>query len=797
MKVRKAVFIDADYTVKGNTTYARLFVKGKRAAWLLFQYDPYFLVDAPLEKKDAIAKITARTRGGEIVFPKGVVDAEKSLSGKPHKFIKVICNKPADVPVLKAAMPYRCFEHGIMYSTRFMMDFGLVPFAVISYEREGRTIKAFRKVGKEIEKDAPEMTKMAFDIETYNPLGAPREKKDPAIMISSSMDGTTGIVHTYKDPKEDFAKVYKTEKEMIAGFMEDVSKSDPDIIYGYNSSNFDLPYLQARSDVLGLQFNIGRWGRGFRPVRKGMVNGADIYGRMHIDLYPAARFFGFIGLIKAQEFTLERIYAEVTGKKKKMVQRLAIWQSWDSDDIHELAVYSLGDSLATYELGGHLLPLLIELGILTRMPLFDTSLSTSGQLVECLLMHDSAVRGEIIPPKPNDAEVVERQKHPIEGAFVKLPEPGLYENIAVFDFRGLYPSIIISYNIDPNMLLEKDGGEDVHVSPSGARFLKEPKGLVPSTLDRLVDLRAGIKKLVKTLPKDTDEYRRAYARSHALKILSNSFYGYLGYARSRWYNRKCAESVTAWGRKHIMDAQKMAEDAGFRVLYADTDSLFLLLAEKKKEDALAFLDHINSTLPGKMELELENFYTRAVFVSKKQGDTGAKKKYAMIAEDGSIKVRGFELVRRDWSSIAKKTQYRVLEAILKEGDKEKAVAIVKETIEILKSGKASIEDLTIYTQLTKHPSEYDLLSPEVGAARKAIKKGIPLEKGSMVGFVIGKRGASISDKAEYAEHATDYDADYYINNQVLPAVMKILKELGYNEDELKGLGKQQSISDFF
>ena len=87
----------------------------------------------------------------------------------------------------------------------------------------------------------------------------------------------------------------------------------------------------------------------------------------------------------------------------------------------------------------------------------------------------------------------------------------------------------------------------------------------------------------------------------------------------------------------------------------------------------------NASLPQKMELELEGFYPRGVFVSKKGGgERGAKKKYALLGEDGRIKIRGFELVRRDWSKIAKETQLKVLEAILKEGSKEKAAAIIRE-----------------------------------------------------------------------------------------------------------------------
>lgn len=794
---RKAVFLDADYIYADGRTYARLLVKGKKTTRLLYAHDPYFYADA-LEKKDDIARL-AVSKGGMLVKVKRVEEVERILRGEPKKLLKIYCNQPSDVVVLRSIIPFKCYEHGIHYAKRFMLDFNIAPFAVIEYEREGHEIKKFLKI-EENEKLESEVhiRKMAFDIETYNPLGAPRERKDPAVMISYATDtGEKGVI-TYKQNSRPYIETMQDEKGMISEFCKKVKELDPDIIYGYNSSNFDLPYLKARADVLKTRFAVGRDGKGFRAIRKGMINGAKVGGRIHIDLYPGIRFFGFIGLIKAQVFTLEKIYEEMTGKKKKMVKRLNIWEMWDKDMLDELGEYSLGDSEVTLELGEVVLPLLLELSKLTKMPLFDTSLATSGQLVESLLMQESQLRNEVIPSKPSEAEATERQKNPIEGAFVKLPEPGIYDNIAVFDFRGLYPSIIISYNIDPTRLVKEGAEGDVYTSPSGAKFLKTPRGLIPHTLERLLDLRAGLKRELKTLAKDTAAYKKLYARSHALKILANSFYGYLGYARSRWYNRQCAESVTAWGRMHIHDAASKAEARGFKVLYADTDSLFLILGDKKKEDALEFLDHINKNLPEKMELELENFYTRGVFVSKKQEEEkGAKKKYAMLAEDGSIKIRGFELVRRDWSKVAKDTQYGVLEAILKEGSKEKAVAIVKETIERLKGGKVPMEDLTIYTQLTKKPEDYDIVSPELAAAKKAITRGVPLEKGSVIAYVITKSGKSISDKAELAEHAKDYDADYYINNQVLPAVMKILKELGYSEDDLKNRGKQNKLGAFF
>jgi len=790
MGVKKAYFLDAGYIVRKGNTYAVLTVKTrKKVVKLYYRYDPYFLVDAPEEKREAIEMMEGFVRG-ESVSPIAVEEVKVLLGGEKKKLLKVICKKPADVPVLKGMLPFKCYEYAIPFAKRFIFDFQLVPNCVIKYERKGRLITKIIGTGDE----EAELKKLAFDIETYNPLGMPREKKDPVIMISYC--GKKKGVITTKKSDEEYVETVGSEKELIERFSEIVHEENPDVIFGYNSANFDIPYLETRAQVVKAHLSMGRWEPSFRKIRKGMINGMEINGRTHIDLYPIIRFFGFIGVVKATNYTLDAVASDVLGKRKVEMKKDEMWKLWDEERIDKLAFYSLTDSELTAELGERYLPIEVELSTLTKMPLFDTSLSTSGQLVENLLIYNAVKNKMVIPPKPAGEAVGERINNPIQGAFVKLPEPGIYENIAVMDFRGLYPSIIVAYNIDPDMLTDKKGKNTVE-SPTGAVFKTKPKGLVPSVLDYLIDFRVKLKRKLKTLDPDSDEYVRIAARSQAVKILSNSFYGYLCYARSRWYSRKCGESVTAFGRKHIQETIEAAEKKGFEVLYGDTDSVFLIYKDKKK--VVDFVAEVNRSLPGKMELELEGFYPRGVFVSKKTGEgRGAKKKYAMISEDGRIKIRGFELVRRDWSKIAKDTQRRVLEAILKEGSRDKAVGIVKESIERLKSGKVPMEELVIITQLNKDPREgYEVKSPELSAAKKLMKAGKPVERGSIISYVITRKGATISEKAAPLEMARDYDADYYINNQVLPAVMKILKELGYDEYGLKVGGQQKGLDSFF
>ncbi|MCK4319620.1 DNA polymerase [Candidatus Micrarchaeota archaeon] len=789
---KKAYFLEADYEVYEGNTYLRLLLKGEKIFNRYVQYDPYFLAEVLQKDLEQLKKLKVKRKDGEYTTIKGTENIEKE--GK--KLVKVICRKPSDVPLVRQAIPYPSYEYDILYSKRAIMDLGIEPFSFITYEEKGEKEGLDGKIIKILkieERGVPELKKSAFDIETYNPEGAPREKKDPAIMISYA-DEKSSMVFSYKKDKQDYVELCENEGEMIKRFCEKLEKENVEILLGYNSAQFDLPYLKARAEKNNIELKLGSGRSGFKAVTKGLMKGAKINGMVHVDLYPGSRFFGFIGLIKPKNYKLKNVYPEFTGKKKFMVERLNIWEMWDDPEkIGELFEYSRRDSEITLELGNYILPLQLELSTITRMPLFDVTLSTSGQLVESLLMSTAIKRKEIVPSKPSGGAIAARMKNPVQGAYVKLPTPGIYDDIVVFDFRGLYPSIIVSYNIEPNSITKEEGYE----SPTGARFRKEPKGLIPIILNKLIDRRVKVKKELKQMADENKEYKKLMARSHALKILANSFYGYMGYARSRWYSRECAESITAWGREHIQEAIKKAEECGFEVLYGDTDSVFLLLKNKTKTDVFAFLKKINDGLPEKMELELEGFYKRGLFVSKKSEQKGAKKKYALLGENEKIKIKGFELVRRDWSKLAKDTQFKVLETILKEGSKEKAVRIVRERIEELKQGTVPLEELAILTQIKKDPKDYNLMSPEIAAARKGIKKGKEIGKGSMISYVIGKKGNSISEKAVLFEDAVDYDVDYYLNNQLLPAVMKILSELGYSKYDLKMGGKQKGIEDFF
>ena len=219
----------------------------------------------------------------------------------------------------------------------------------------------------------------------------------------------------------------------------------------------------------------------------------------------------------------------------------------------------------------------------------------------------------------------------------------------------------------------------------------------------------------------------------------------------------------------------------------------LELEAEIKAQAQKFLKYLNSTLPESMELEYEGFYRRGFFVSKKR--------YAVI-EDGEIIAKGLELVRRDWAPIVKNTQKSVLMAILKEGNSDKAISEVKKVLKKIKNGEVDKKEMIIHTQITKPLDQYKQVGPHVIAARRIEEHGIKVTRGTIIQYIIVKGKGSISERAvpyDYSEGYA-YDKDYYIHNQLIPAIERIMYSFGYTKKDLEDMARgevQQSLDAFF
>jgi len=168
-----------------------------------------------------------------------------------------------------------------------------------------------------------------------------------------------------------------------------------------------------------------------------------------------------------------------------------------------------------------------------------------------------------------------------------------------------------------------------------------------------------------------------------------------------------------------------------------------------------------------------------------------------------MKIRGFETVRRNWSRIGKDVQEHVLSIILKDGDGRKAFSYVKEIIEKLRKKQIPLEKLTIFTQLQKELDSYSSVGPHVAVAQRMKELGRVVGPGTVIPYIVVEGKGKIRDRAKLPEEVSQksYDAEYYINNQIIPSVGKIFEVLGYKEEDLLGESveskKQKNLSAFF
>ncbi len=781
--------------------------EGKRVCVFDKNFEPYFWV---------ILNDKANDVKGKIEDFNEVLRTElynKKYLGEEVEALKVFVNHPSDVPLVRKDIEEikgvkTVNEADIPFVRRYLIDKQLSPLVSCIVEGEAIQKKEYRVdfciLAEKIEPEAEAYSKprlLSFDIETYtSPHRYPDSKIDPIITIAFCGDNFKKMLSWKTFPTDKEIEFVDNEAALIRRFKGIIEEYKPDYLVGYYSDGFDFPYLVERAKRYKIPLKLGLDQSNVKISRRG-IGSAKIEGVVHLDILSfIKKVMG--GSLRLDSFGLGNVAKVLLNKEKDDLDLNKIGLVWNSGskEIEKICEYNLQDAVLTYELCEILLPNLHEITKLVGQPIFDICRMSYGKLVEWYLVKRAFEFNEICPNKPKHGDIVTRRMHTYVGASVIEPTPGVYKNIVVFDFKGFWPSIIVAHNIDPGMLTndKKNSYESPEVENEAgdkARyyFSYKEEGFIPKVVKDLILRRNRIKEIIKKEGKTPV----MEARSYGLKTISNSLYGYFGFFGARWYSKECASSITAFGREYIKDVIEKAKDK-FEVIYSDTDSIMIGLKNKTKEDAFDFLNEINKGLPSLMELEFEEFYPKGIFVMKKGESFGAKKKYGLLSEEGKIIVRGFETVRRDWSYLAKDVQMRVLDIILNKGSVKDAFQYVKNIIKDVKNKKIPISKMVMRTQLKKDLDSYNQIGPHVMVAKKLREKGIHMGVGSVINFVIAEGEGMIRDRAKSIEECEegDYDTDYYINNQIIPAVKMIFEAVKFNTDELGTESEQRSLGSF-
>ncbi|MFM2153753.1 MAG: hypothetical protein RL199_2188, partial [Pseudomonadota bacterium] len=352
---------------------------------------------------------------------------------------------------------------------------------------------------------------------------------------------------------------FATEAAMLAALAERLRARDPDVLTGWNVVDFDLRVLARRFAVCGVAFDIGRTAEAAAVRdREGRRTLAQVPGRAVLDAMRLVRASGE----RFEEQSLDAVAHRVLGAGKTValrgLEKLAELDRLRREEPEAFCLYCLRDS----EL---VLRILAKTGLdaLTqkRAALTGVPLDLAWTSIPAFeRIYAARLRDRRVVPPPSRDEPVSGAA----GGTVLEASAGLFRNVLVFDFRSLYPSLMRTFNIDPlaHARGEATPREDDLVAPNGARFERRA-GILPEIIagyaqEREAALAAG------------DE-----TGAYVYKILQNSFYGVLGSPGCRYGRTELAGAITSFGKRFLTAARDWFEARGHRVLYGDTDSVFV------------------------------------------------------------------------------------------------------------------------------------------------------------------------------------------------------------------------------
>ena len=571
MTIKKFVLLDIDYVTRNGEVVIRLFGKlvGENEGHIIAldnSFKPYIYViphdfDACI---DELSDIGLNTVG----------KVSKKDMGKLIEVLKITYNHPKDIKQLKEKIDnfksvQEIREHDIPFERRYLIDKGLSPMNGVIVQgkvlstRSSTSMFKMEKHPKALELK-PKLKILSFDIEINNPNGIPQPERDPLILISFSSN--QGLEKTFSTKKSSsaFVRTVQNEEELIKKFLETIKSENPDIIVGYNSDSFDFPYIKERADRLGVALKLGVDESKLKVITV-PKKAALIKGRIHVDLYRIVRRH-----LQLNSHTIRSVYKELFGIDKIDIPVSEIYNCWNDGDRREAAFrYSIEDAKAIIQIGEQMLPMSIELARIVGQSLFDIVRRGTGTQVKWHLIRKAYEFDHILPNEPGKFE------RNVVGGYVKEPVQGLHENICYFDFRSLYPSIIVAKNISPETLCKDGDKENCYIAPEfGYKFKKNPKGFIPTVTSQILNERIRIKAMMKESI-DPEERQILNFRQEALKTLISTIYGLYNHPQYRWYCVEASEAITAWGKDFLLKTMEKAEKHGFKPVYADTDGFFV------------------------------------------------------------------------------------------------------------------------------------------------------------------------------------------------------------------------------
>jgi len=538
-------------------------------------------------------------------------------------------------------------------------------------------------------------------------------------------------------------RLFKSETEMIKDFIYIWDTFSPDLVVGWNVW-FDLEYIQNRLFLLSEQ------------VGENLVftlRETDV-----LDLLKAYRSVA----PKRHSYRLKWItYVENIESREEAKEGRDIINNYYNEPL-EVAFYNLRDVWRLvmidkkYSLTKYFLTLKWMVGIESIQSFLlkqsEEKTMKTMTLIDTLLLRIARKENIVLPNRVFNENVLSKK---YKGAIVFEPLKGIHENVAVFDIGRYYPSLILSFNISPETLVGK-------VSEEVSKFSQEKEGLLPKMVKHLFRLRDALEEERNRYSPNDPMYEVIDNKIMTVKFITNAIYGSTGNESFRIFNLNVAKTVTALGREGLTYLSSKVEEMGYKVIYGDTDSIFIQVPFEKAEELSITLSKILQAYFMKkyslkseplIKIKFEKFYKRILF-------TGAKKRYAGLLvyekgkeiKDGKIDIVGFEAIKSDYPPLTHEFEKELFKIIL-DGKINEVEELFRKYISEAK--RRPLDDIAIYKTLSKELHEYRSKAPHVRAALWArLNLNIKYSRGSRVKFIYVKRAfGSQTDVVAYEDES--------------------------------------------
>jgi DNA polymerase elongation subunit (family B) len=519
------------------------------------------------------------------------------------------------------------------------------------------------------------------------------------------------IVKINNEDKEIEQKTFRfnNEIDMLNKFIKFINDFDFDLITGWYSNGFDVPYIINRCNILGCEINKISMSNKINLKLYGNSWKINIDGRYSFDLIDGYKNLMFQTM---DSFSLNDVAKEEISDAKIDVTQYNWKKLWEENpDL--LIEYCYQDAFLVYRIDE-------KRGIIKYNDVKRKLIGCKwDDLWEVAKFHDIICLKEahkiniVLPSKNKNKRMV------MEGAIVQTPKPGINTKVICVDLKSLYPYIILTFNLSPENI-DKNG--DIHIN--NLNIDSKKKGLITHIVRYYLDERERCKKIMKQFDKGTQEYDFYYKSQYGDKIIVNSIFGALAFPGFRLFKPEIADTILYAGREIITWSKEKIKEYGYEVVYGDTDSIFLkskkdltfdecekegMEVAKKLTESYHELVTKFGNVKSQLEMQYEKTFSKIFFGCGSDGKA-TKKRYAgyLISKDKKtnewkedFNAMGFETKRSDTSKIEQIILQKVFEMILHDSTKTNVDNFINGIKEDIKNGYHTYEEFALRRGISK------------------------------------------------------------------------------------------------